>query len=146
MIEDTDDGIKFPSASQWVRGFGAVIGLTMMILGVLYSVRIFGWIVEGLRHPEKLSDVVKRWGEVIDGGDAFSFMIDGAEVRLSELLGLLILGFGMLVLVKIAFLFLTEGSNVISNMLGDKEAIKKILKHTFGPGQVKDPTDSKNSP
>ena len=38
MVEYTDDGIKFPSASQWVRGIGAFIGLTMMIL-VLKQIR-----------------------------------------------------------------------------------------------------------
>lgn len=141
MMEDVDDGVKMPSIAQCVRGLGALIGMTMMIFGVVYAVRIFGWIVQGLQNPEKVSDLVKRWGLAVGGGANFDFTVGGESIPLSEILGILILGMGMWVLSKIAFMFLTEGSKVITNTLGEKDAIKKILLYTFGAGSVKDPNE-----
>ena len=135
MMQDEND-VKLPSASQWVRGLGALIGLVMMVIGVVYSVRIFGWISEGLREPEKVSDLVRRWGLAMGGGAAFEINL-GDTIPLSEILAVLVLGVAMWVLIRIAFLFLSVGSTVIRNTLGEKEAIREILKYTFGPGQVK---------
>ncbi|WFB37591.1 hypothetical protein P3T73_07440 [Kiritimatiellota bacterium B12222] len=141
MMEDVDDGLKLPSASQWVRGLSALTGLTMMLVGVVYAIRLFGWIVEGLRSPEKVTDLIKRWGMAMGGGRAFETMIGNERIPLSEILAVLVLGVGMWVLIRIAFMFISEGSKIVTHTLGEKAAIKRILVHALGAGAVKETSD-----
>ncbi len=141
QMEDMDDSVKLPSFSQWVRGCGALLGLTMMILGVVYSIRIFGWIAEGLRNPEAMGGIISQWEQAITGGEPFALSLGGEELPLSKFCAVLVLAFGAWILVKIAFLFLKEGAKAISNTLGDKDAIKRILQHAFGQNTDKIPPD-----
>jgi hypothetical protein len=146
-MTDIDNEVKMPSLSQLVRGIGAAIGLIMMVTGIVYAVRLFRWIYEGVKSPERITDLIRRWGDGLGGGE--SIELDLGElgmIPLSDLVGGLIVGLATLVLVRIALLFITEGSKVIQNALGEKEAIKNILRYTFGPGQVKRDTSTNLSP
>ncbi|MDF3128920.1 hypothetical protein P0Y35_06910 [Kiritimatiellaeota bacterium B1221] len=136
-----DDSVTLPSFSQWVRGCGALLGLSMMVLGVVYSIRIFGWIVEGLKNPEVMGGILSKWETAMSDGEPYILNFAGGDLPLSKFCAVLVLAFGTWILVKIAFLFLSEGAKVISNTLGDQDAIKRILEHTFGPHKNRIPSE-----
>jgi hypothetical protein len=139
QIDHTDDSVNLPSFSQLIRGVGALLGLTMILLGVLYGIRIFGWIADALQNPQEFSDLVTQWELTITGGEPFNWVAGGETIPASKLCAVLVLGGGCLALIKIALLFLTEGSKAVSYTLGDKEAIKRILVNAFGSNAEKLP-------
>jgi|GEM_PF-1535239 len=49
---------KRPSFSQWVGGTEVMHGLALILLGVIYGIRIFGWIADALRNPQGVADLV----------------------------------------------------------------------------------------
>lgn len=148
-MEIEDDAVSLPSFSQFIRGVGALLGLGMVILGVIYTTRIFGWVSAALQNPESIEGLIQRWETAISGGAQTVWRFGDNEIPVSSFLAVLVLGFGVFILIRIAFWFLTEGAKVISSSIGEKEAIKSILLYVFGqssgkiPPHIEDPSSVK---
>ena len=104
-----------------------------MLIGLIYATNIFMLILGALKNPTAAQSVMTQWMTVL-GGDQLGFTIQGVGFPGATLLAIVILGALTVILPWLAIALLTTGAKILAWTLGDKEAIKKILTHTFGPG------------
>ena len=62
--------------------------------------------------------------------------IEGRAVPLARVIAVIVLGGGSLLLAWLALGIMLTGAKIVSWTAGDREAVKKILTHVFGPGRV----------
>ncbi len=115
---------------QVIRLCGAVIGLVLIVTGLVFALKLFGVIATTLNTPGNLQGLVEQWSRLV-GNDSLKAVYEGQTMELGPLVAVGILGVGGLVLVSIAFRLITVGANVISITVGEKEAIKRLLRQVM---------------
>ncbi len=141
-------GISISPQMWWpyVRALGAVIGVVVMVTGVAYAARIFNWIMDTLRAPDHFQPVLGGWVKALGGEQLDMVLENGARIPVATLLAVVILGVGATLLIRISLGLITAGAKTLSCMLGDREAIKRILTHVFGPGRKAGPVHPPSLP
>lgn len=137
--EHNEGGGSFSMESlhQLIRAAGGVLGIITIIIGLVYASRMFALILGGLGDPEGFQINLEKWNTAV-GGDELSVMIAGEVYHCAQPVAILILGLGAIALAWIAIGFIRTGAKIISltvPVLGDREAVKKILIHAFGPAK-----------
>ncbi len=112
------------------------LGILAIVIGLYCSTKIFFGIYDVLRNPEGFQAIHGQWIEAV-GGKELSVQINGDEYPVANLVAILVLGLGALVLAWIAIAVMVTGAKIVSWTSSDREAIKKILAHAFGPGKAR---------
>ena len=117
-----------------VRVAATVLGLVAIIVGLVYAVKIFDVVYHNVRQPEGVSATIDKWEDVL-GADEFVVNIQNDEIRYGRVVTIAVIGVAALALVHIAMGIMAVGAKIVSITAGDREAVKKILTHAFGPTQ-----------
>jgi hypothetical protein len=117
---------------QVIRAFVGILGVIAIIIGLLYAARTFHLIYSALSGPEAMHSIVARWASAV-GEKEFDFVISGNTYHLANAVAIVVLGGGAVVLAWISMGLILTGTKVVSWMVGERQAIKEILTHAFGP-------------
>ena len=131
-----DDGLSFDMQSllQLIRAAGAILGIIAIILGLTYATRMFGLILDTLHGPEAFQVHLDKWVAAV-GGDELNLVIGGATYHGARGVAIMVLGGGVAILAWISMGFILAGAKTVSWTLSDREAVKRLLIHAFGPAR-----------
>lgn len=125
-----DSGMS--TLARFLRIAATVLGIVAIVIGLVYATRIFEAAYSNLRAPEGIEGLLDRWEAAVDEDD-LTFNIDGERHSFARVVGIVVLGMGGVVLAWLAMGIMVTGAKIISLTAGDREAVKKILTHAFGP-------------
>lgn len=108
------------------------LGIVAIVIGLVYATRIFEAVYTNLRAPEGMEGLLEEWAAAVDEDD-LTFVINGEQHSFARVAGIVVLGMGGIVLAWVAMGIMVTGAKVISLTAGDRDAVKKILTHAFGP-------------
>lgn len=120
---------------QVVRFGGAIVGIVLIVIGLTFVLRIFGVIVATLNSPGNIRTLVEDWTRII-GNEQLNVLYEGKEIVVGPVIAVGILGVGALVLVSISMQLITNGAKVISITMGEREALKQLLKQVRMSGAL----------
>lgn len=132
--EPPSHGVAFSMESllQGIRAIAAVLGVIAVIIGVVYATRTFHLIYTALSGPETFQASLDQWASAV-GGKELDVVIDGSTYPGAKIVAIIVLGGGAAILAWISMGLIVTGAKAICWTLGDREAVKKILVHAFGP-------------
>lgn len=130
--EDWNATFDMDSLLGLMRVIGSALGLITIVMGLFYVTRIFGLVYDGLHSPGDFQAVFARWVEAVGGSD-LDIRAGGETFPGARVLAAVVLGGGMLVLTWITMGIIFTGAKIISWTSGDRDSIRRILRHTFGP-------------
>jgi len=132
--EDIGPSFSMQTVMQGVRVAGAILGIIAIIIGLVYATRVFDLVFNVLQMPEAFQLHLSKWAEAV-GGEELDLTIAGETLHGARFLAVAILGGGCVVLVWLSLGFVLVGAKIVSWTLSDREAVKKLLVHTFGPAR-----------
>jgi hypothetical protein len=115
-----------------LRVVATMLGFVVILVGLWMVLKIFGAVFEGVTAPQGMAPTFAGWVETV-GGDKLKLTINGSEIHLAPVLATVMIGGGALVLAWLSMGVMLTGAKIISWTSGDREAIKRILQHAFGP-------------
>ena len=131
--EDSGLGFSTDSLLRLVRAGAAFLGVAAIAIGIVYAMRIFNLIYTTLSGPETFQTHIEKWAPAV-GGKELDFIISGNTYHGANIVALVAIGGATAILAWISMGLMVTGAKVVSWTLGDREAIKKMLVHAFGPG------------
>ncbi len=132
LEQDMDLGSMMQSMSELVRIGGTFVGIVIVIAGLVCMVMVISGFRDAIANPQGLEGGVMQWFSLIDGENlAFDFGGEN-QTHPGRLLATLMMGICALVLARLCIALMTTGAKVIMITSGDKEAVKRVLKHAFG--------------
>ncbi len=129
-------GPPFSSLSQAARLCATAVGVVLIFTGLTYVIKVTKAFINTLQSPESIEGLVSQWHQTIEG-DNLTFILEGREIAVGHFAAVAVLGLGGCVLAMICLALIKTGASIISNASGDKEAIKKILRHVFPSSEKK---------
>ena len=87
-----------------------------------------------LRAPEVFQAHMGKWVAAV-GGAQLDVVVGGIVVHGAAIFAIFILGGGAAILAWISMGLILAGAKTMSWILGDREAVKKLLVHAFGPAR-----------
>ena len=124
----------FQSLLQVIRAAGAVLGVAVIAIGLMYAARVFTAIFTVLQAPEKFQVHLDKWAMAV-GGEGLDLVIAGTTYPCASIIAIAVLGGGAIVLAWISMGLVLAGAKTVSWTLSDREAVKKLLIHAFGPAK-----------
>jgi len=138
-------GVSLDGAMRLLRLVGALVGLVTMIIGLVLAFRVFGLIYTALQAPDGIAGLLHKWMEILDA-ERLTIRFGKEGFIAGKVVVILLLGGGAVVLAWIAMGIMLAGAKIVSLTSGDLQAIKRILKHTFGSATpVRKRTDAQPS-
>ena len=133
-------GVSFSMQSflQLIRAVGAIFGIIVIIIGLVYATRMFGLVFSVLNSPAIFQAHLDKWVEAVGGGE-LDVIVAGTTYHGARMVAIMILGGGTFILAWISIGLITVGAKTVSWTLSDREAVKKLLVHAFGPAKKKTP-------
>ena len=110
---------------EQIRIVAGAIGIVAIILGFFFAGKLFFAVKDGLEHPGDVHPIIVEWEEVL-GGDELSAPVGDGELGLARVIAVVIVGAGTVVLVWIALGFVRTGARVISWVISDLGAMRKL--------------------
>ena len=135
-----DEGPSFSLQSllQIIRAVGAILGVIAIIIGLVYATRVFALVFTALQAPETFQVHLDKWATVV-GGDELDVVIGGTTYHGARIIAIMVLGGGSTILAWISMGFIRAGAKTLSWTLSDREAVKRMLIHAFGPARKPKP-------
>lgn len=145
----TDEKVKDEGPLEWgpgssesfstmlesgVRMLASLLGIVIIIVGLFLTLKTFSLLYDGLTDPNGFAPILQQLRDAI-GGDKAKIQVNGQELQLAPMLAVFTLGTGMFVLTWLSLGVMLTGAKIISWMSGEREAIKRILRHSLGPGR-----------
>jgi hypothetical protein len=109
---------------------------------------VFVALFEGLRAPQSSKELFSQWAETV-GGDKLTIDANpagpgqpagpdqpGVKLALAPFLAVSVIGGGTFLLCWLALGIMVAGAKIVSWSSGDREAIRKILRHAIGQGRA----------
>ena len=109
-----------------------VVGVVAIVAGLWLAIDLFNAIYHGLNAPENVRPLLVQWAETL-GGDKLTIKVGEQRYPLASLAATIIVGAGCCVLTWLAIGVMLPGAKIISWTSSDREAIRRILQHAFGP-------------
>ena len=133
-------GLSFNTQSllQVIRAVGGGLGAIAIVTGLVYATRMFTVIFSILRAPEVFQAHMGKWVAAV-GGAQLDVVVGGIVVHGAAIFAIFILGGGAAILAWISMGLILAGAKTMSWILGDREAVKKLLVHAFGPARKPEP-------
>ncbi len=113
-----------------IRIISSVIGIFIIIIGLMYACNIFNLLFKAVQQPELIKESLRQW-EMILGENVLDVEWTGANINFPRLLAIMIWGFALIILTRIALYIIVTGAKVVSWASGDREALKKIYDYTL---------------
>jgi hypothetical protein len=110
------------------------LGIVVILVGLWATLKVFGALYEGVRSPQESAELFRQWGDTV-GGEKLTIDVNGNKLALAPFLAVSVIGGGTFLLCWLALGMMVAGAKIISWASGDREAIKKILRHALGPGR-----------
>lgn len=126
-----EESVRLPALSSIVRAVGAIVGFVIIGIGISYVTRIFGHVLDALREPDQVRPVFEAWAAML-GGDSLHITTPDFSFPLSPVLAVICLAGGVVILVWIGSMIIQAGGKIVALAIGDADAVKAILKRTFG--------------
>ena len=122
------------SALQALRVVSVMLGIVLMAVGLTYAVRLFHTIHTVLQDPQSVETLLSKWSAAV-GGSTLDVAIAGNSLHLAPTLAVFILGGGCFLLSWLSLGLVMAGARTLSWLLGDEEAVRRILLRAFGPAR-----------
>ena len=134
-------GFSFSTQSllQVIRAVGGGLGVIAIITGLVYATRMFTVIFTALHSPEVFQAHMGKWVAAV-GGEQLDLVIGGIVIHGASIFAIFVLGGGATILAWISMGLILAGAKTLSWILGDREAVKKLLVHAFGPEGKPEPS------
>ncbi len=117
---ELDRSFNVQPVLQMIRAAGAVIGLVVMVIGVVYATQVFSMVSTALHDPGGFEAVLKPWVAAV-GGDQLDLVVpDITTYHAANLVALAVLGVGTMILVRISMGLILVGAKVLSWSLSDR--------------------------
>ncbi|MFC1851209.1 hypothetical protein ACFL27_13520 [candidate division CSSED10-310 bacterium] len=116
-----------------LRLIAVVLGIISIIFGLYYVTKIFGLVYYGLSEPQWFSTAFEEWTNVV-GGEKLDLVINDRPYPVARLVAISVIGGALFILTWCALGIMLAGTKIVTWTISDAEAVKKILKQTFGPG------------
>ena len=131
-----NEGSSFNGQSllQVLRAIGAGLGVIAIVTGLVYATRMFAVIFTALHSPEVFQAHMEKWVAAV-GGAQLDVVVGGIVIHGASIFAILILGGGAAILAWISMGLILAGAKTMSWIPGDREAVKKLLVHAFGPAR-----------
>jgi len=130
--EELEPTFDMDSLLSLMRIIATGLGVITIVIGLFYLTRIFAMVYEGLHAPNSFEIVFARWADAV-GGRSMDLVINGNTVPCANILAIAVLGGGMLMLCWITMGVIFTGAKIVSWTAGDRDSIRRILTHAFGP-------------
>jgi hypothetical protein len=117
---------------HWLRMVGAGIGFFAILLGLIFALVLALSVYGGLKEPERFGTTIAKWEKTVGGRD-LDVMIEGRAFPVARPLAVVIMGGGALLLIYVAMGAMFVGAKIVASTVTDREAIRKLLEHAFGP-------------
>jgi len=114
-----------------LRLLAAGLGVAAVAIGLFFAVKVFCAVFATLQEPEHFRPLLEEWTTVL-GKEDLDLVIGEDTLPLARILATLVLGGGTVALTWIALGLVGAGAKVVSWTTSDREAIKRILRETFG--------------
>ncbi len=134
---DTQDSLEFSVSDLARRAFAvvaALFGLGMMLAGVYCAFRLFDAAYSAVTAPEAFGPVVEQWTAHL-GGEEPMFEAQGVRLK-PRLVAVCVLGGCSLILILITMALISTGAKIVYWMGTDLDAVKRVLRHVFGPATI----------
>jgi CelD/BcsL family acetyltransferase involved in cellulose biosynthesis len=118
------------------RMCASVVGIVAVVAGLWLAVDLFSTIYGALRAPEAVRPLLEHWAETL-GGDKLTIKVADQRYPLGTLAAAIVVGVGCCVLAWLALGVMLGGAKIIALTSSDREAIRRILQHAFGPAERK---------
>ena len=140
-LEDPDGSASSLSAilASTARLAATSIGIVAILIGLYCSTKVFFGIYDILKAPKGFEATYQQWVEVI-GAERVNVEIEGKPFPMANVLAVAVLGAGVFVLAWVAIGIMLTGAKIVSWTSSEKEAIKRILKYTFGSDKARAPS------
>jgi hypothetical protein len=109
-----------------------VVGMAAILAGLWLALDLFNAIYHGLNTPENVRPLLQQWAETL-GGDKLTIKVADSSYPLASLVATIVVGAGCCLLTWLALGMMLAGAKIISFTSSDREAIRRILQHAFGP-------------
>ncbi len=119
------DGTISQGFREHLRILAGIIGMAAIVFGFVFAGKLFFAVKDALQDPAGLYPVVAEWEQVIDSEEMTAPVPDG-EMPVGRIVAIAIVGVGTVVLVWIALGFVTTGARVVSWVVSDYDATKKL--------------------
>ena len=129
--ENADSSFNGQFLLQVLRAVGAGLGVVAIITGLMYATRMFAVIFNALHAPEVFQAHMEKWVAAV-GGAQLDVVIGGIVIHGASIFAILVLGGGAVLLAWIAMGLILAGARTMAWILGDREAVKRLLVHAFG--------------
>ena len=116
------------------RFVATCLGLVVILVGLWTTLKVFGALYDGLRAPQESSELFRQWADTV-GGEKLTLDVNGNKLAMAPFLAVTVIGGGTFLLCWLAMGIMLAGAKIVSWASGDREAIKTILRHAFGPGR-----------
>lgn len=120
------DSVISQGFREHLRMLAGVIGMAAIVCGFLFAGKLFFAVKDTLQDPAGLHPVVTEWEEVIGGGEEVTAPVPNGEIPIGRIVAVAIVGVGTVVLVWIALGFVTTGARIVSWVVSDFDAMKKL--------------------
>ena len=136
--EDSASSFNLQSFLQLIRACGAILGVVTIVIGLVYATRLFGLVFAALDDPAAFQALFGKWVEAV-GGDDLNLDVAGTAIRGAPPLAIGVIGGGVFILTWLSMGLIGVGAKTVSWLLGDREAVKKVLAHALGPARRSEP-------
>jgi hypothetical protein len=112
---------------DFFRTIGTFLGFGMIGFGFYWTAKLF-FLASGIfREPQKAAPILKAWKEVLGSG-ALNISVDKVAISIDpQLMTLLLIGGGVCFLILVTTQIASAGIQLLTAMVTDTSAIKKIL-------------------
>ena len=124
--EESGRSFNVQTVQQMIRAAGAVLGLVVIIIGIVYATRIFSMVSAALHNPGGFEAVLKSWVAAV-GGDRLDFVVpDITTYHAANLVALAVMGVGTMILAWMSIGLILVGAKVLSWSLSDRIPEKSL--------------------
>lgn len=127
--------------SALMRVAASVIGLVVMVFGLTFGIRLFEAVIEGIRKPETIEAIFRKWVAVV-GGETLDLHFESVKISLAPVMAGAAIGGAALLLCLLVIVFLSTGAKIVAWNSGEREAIKRILEHALGRRSGEHPSET----
>jgi len=136
--EDEVSSFNLQPLLQVIRAIGAILGVIAIVIGLVYATRMFALVFAALHAPEAFQAHLDKWVTAVGGGE-LDIAIGGTTYHGARIIAIIVLGGGASILAWISMGIMLAGAKTVSWTLSDREAVKKVLVHAFGPARKPEP-------
>jgi len=133
---DENASLSMQPFFQFFRIASSAMGLIIIVYGFLWSKGLFELTYQAIKNPEFLQNHIIKWINLLSL-ESMNNLAQGGEITIAPLIAIILMGLGLIILVKIAMGIILIGAKIVLWTSSDREAVKQILIYAFGKGKMR---------